>query len=62
MATDAKKQPGNKVLYRSHMRRHFGDRLARPLDAISHRDVAVRFHFITRKNGGAVSRSCPSDS
>ena len=55
MKTGAKRQATTEVLYRSHMRRCFGDWLARPLDGISRRDVEARFHLITEKNGWAVA-------
>ena len=42
------------------MRRCFGDWLARPLDAVSRRDVEVRFHLITEKNGWAVANQSMS--
>ena len=51
MVTGAKRQPGTVILYRCHMRHCLGDWLARPLDVISRRDVEVRFHLITEKNG-----------
>ena len=60
MTTGAKRKPGTVVLYRSHMRRCFGDWLARPLDAITRRDVEARFHLVTERNGWAVANQCVS--
>ena len=60
MTTGAKRRPGTVVLYRSHMRRCFGDWLSRPLDAITRRDVEARFHLVTERNGGAVANQAAS--
>ena len=43
------------ALYRSQMRYCLGDWLARPLDTITRRDVEVRFHLVSQRNGWAVA-------
>ncbi len=60
MKTGAKRRPTTEALYRSHMRRCFGDWSKRPLDGISRRDVEARFHLITEKNGWAVANQSMS--
>ena len=60
MASGARKAPGTEALYRSHMRRCFGDWHARPLDAISRGDVEARFHLVTEKHGWAVANQTVS--
>ncbi len=60
MNTGAKRRSTTEALYRSHMRRCFGDWHARPLDAISRRDVEARFHRITEHNGWAVANQSVS--
>ena len=60
METGARRALSTEALYRSHMRRCFGDWHARPLDAISRRDVEARFHLVTEKHGWAVANQTMS--
>ena len=60
MTTGARRKPGTEALYRSHMRRCLGDWHARPLDAITRRDVEARFHLVTERNGWAVANQTVS--
>ena len=46
---------GTEALYRSQVRHHLRDWLARPLATITRRDVEARFHRISQRNGPAAA-------
>ena len=50
----ANRKSSTERLYRGPMRYGFGDWMARPLDAISRRDVEARFHLVSRRHGRAT--------
>ena len=50
----ADRKSSTERLYRGQMRYCFGDWMARPLDAISRRDVEARFHRISERHGRAT--------
>ena len=50
----ANRKSSTERLYRGQLRYCFGDWLARPLDAISRRDVEARFHLVSRRHGRAT--------
>ena len=54
LAANPGRKSSTETLYRGQMRYCLGDWLARPLDAITRREVEARFHRISERHGWAV--------
>ena len=46
--------------YRRYTNLYLGDWLARPLDAVTRRDIEARFHLITERHGKVPANQCLS--
>ena len=55
LAANPARKRSTETLYRGQMRYCLGDWLARPLDAISRREVEARFHLVSERHGWAVA-------
>ena len=60
LAANPNRKPNTLRLYRGQIRYCFGDWLARPLDAITRRDVEARFHLLTERHGWAIANHATS--
>ncbi len=60
MEANPRRKPRTVQIYRMNLRVCFGDWLSRPLDAIDHRDVEVRFHRVTERNSWATANQAVS--
>ncbi len=60
MEANPRRTPRAVAIYRLNLLICFGDWLARPLDAIDHRDVEARFHRVTERNSWATANQAVS--
>ena len=60
MEANPRRKPRTVAIYRQNLRVCFGDWLARPLDAIDHRDVEARFNRVTERNSWATANQAVS--